>query len=279
MENLIDLFELFKIFVISVVQGVSEWLPISSTGHMIILDKVMKVNLDASFMNMFFVLVQLGSILAVVVLYFNKLNPFSPKKTSQERKDSWFLWFKVAVASIPMGVIGLILGDIVDNYLFNWKIVAVSLVVYGFAFIWIENRKQDPRARVITQLEDITFKDAFMIGCYQVLAIIPGTSRSGATILGGLLTGATRFIATEFTFFMGIPAMVGASLFQLKKFGLDFSVGEFIYLASGMIVAFIVSILAIRYLIDYLKNHDFKVFGYYRIVLGIVVIFFFTFFH
>ncbi len=272
MNSLIDIIELIKIFIISLVQGITEWLPISSTGHMILIEDVMPLNLSAEFQELFLVLVQLGSIMAVVVIYFNKLNPFSPSKTAGERKDTWILWFKVAWASIPVVIIGFLLNDYMDKYFFNATVVAIALIVYGFAFIVIERGHQARHIHVTDNLNELTYSQAFKIGLFQSLSIIPGTSRSGSTILGGLLMNSSRYVATEFSFFLGIPAMFGASALKLIKLGMSLTTAEIIYLAFGMLVAFVVSILVIRFLLAYLKRNDFTVFGYYRIVLGGIVI-------
>ena len=272
MNSLIDIIELIKIFIISLVQGITEWLPISSTGHMILIEDVMPLNLSAEFQELFLVLVQLGSIMAVVVIYFNKLNPFSPSKTAGERKDTWILWFKVAWASIPVVIIGFLLNDYMDKYFFNATVVAIALIVYGFAFIVIERGHQARHTHVTDNLNELTYSQVFKIGLFQSLSIIPGTSRSGSTILGGLLMNNSRYVATEFSFFLGIPAMFGASALKLIKLGMSLTTAEIIYLAFGMLVAFVVSILVIRFLLTYLKRNDFTVFGYYRIVLGGIVI-------
>lgn len=272
MNSLIDIIELIKIFIISLVQGITEWLPISSTGHMILIEDVMPLSLSAEFQELFLVLVQLGSIMAVVVIYFNKLNPFSPSKTAGERKNTWILWFKVAWASIPVVIIGFLLNDYMDKYFFNATVVAIALIVYGFAFIVIERGHQARHTHVTDNLNELTYSQAFKIGLFQSLSIIPGTSRSGSTILGGLLMNSSRYVATEFSFFLGIPAMFGASALKLIKLGMSLTTAEIIYLAFGMLVAFVVSILVIRFLLTYLKRNDFTVFGYYRIVLGGIVI-------
>ncbi len=273
----IDILELIRILILSIVQGITEWLPISSTGHMIIIEEFLSLTSSPEFKELFFVLVQLGSIMAVVLLYFNKLNPFSFKKSAQERKDTWFIWFKVAVASIPAVLFGLVLDDYMEMYFNKPLVVAAMLIVYGFAFIWIETRQKSRHAHEINTFQTLTFKDAFLIGCFQALAIIPGTSRSGSTILGALLLGTSRFIATEFSFYMSIPIMFGASLKKLLKFGLVFSQAELIYLGVGMFVAFIVSVIAIKFLLNYIKRNDFKAFGYYRIILGSIIILYFLF--
>ncbi|MBF6978055.1 undecaprenyl-diphosphate phosphatase [Tuanshanicoccus lijuaniae] len=277
MPETIDLLELIRILILSIVQGITEWLPISSTGHMILVEEFLPLASSAAFKELFMVLVQLGSIFAVVVLYFNKLNPLSLKKSPHERHDTWIIWFKVVVASIPAVLFGFILDDYMDKYLNTPLVVAAMLILYGFAFIWVESRQQSKHTHEIKTFNKLTFRDAFMIGCFQALAIIPGTSRSGATIIGALLLGSSRFIATEFSFYMSIPIMFGASLKKLLKFGFTFTHAELIYLGIGMLVAFIVSLIAIKFLLNYIKRHDFKAFGYYRIILGSIIILYFLF--
>lgn len=272
MNQLIDLIELIKIFILSVVQGITEWLPISSTGHMIIIEDLIPLSLNANFREVFLVLVQLGSIFAVILLYFNKLNPFALNKSNAERKDTWVLWFKVAFASIPVAIFGFALKDYMDEYFYNPIVVAIALIVYGIAFIKIENTPDSKHAVSINSFDELSFASAFKIGIFQALSIIPGTSRSGSTIIGGLLVGTDRHIATEFSFFLSIPAMFGASFIKLLDFGFAFTLEEWIYLVFGMFVAFIVSIFAIKFLLNYIKRNDFTGFGKYRIVLGIIVI-------
>ena len=276
MENF-NVIELIKIFILSIVQGITEWLPVSSTGHMILIDEFLRLNLRPEFIEMFLVLVQLGSIFAVIVIYFTKLNPFSGKKTKEAQKQTWIIWFKVVVASIPAVIFGLILNDYMDEYFYNPWVVSVALIVYGFVFIWIENKHQGKHSLTIDSMDDLTYLHAFKIGLFQALSIIPGTSRSGSTIIGGLLIGMDRNVATEFSFYMSIPVMFGASFLKLVKFGFDFSQAELIYLLSGMLIAFIVSLIAIKFLLNYIRRNDFKVFGYYRIVLGSLVILYFLF--
>lgn len=273
----IDLFELLKIFILSVVQGITEWLPISSTGHLILVEEFIKLNLNPAFIEMFRTVVQLGSILAVVVLYFNKLNPFNPKKSPENRKETWILWFKVAVASIPAIIFGFLINDYMEEYFNIPSVVAAALIIYGFAFIWIENRKPGRHDRQIENLERISYPTAFKTGLFQALSLIPGTSRSGSTILGGLLLGMERTVATEFSFFMSLPVMFGASFLKLLDFGFDFTSTELIYLLFGMFVAFIVSLIVIRSLLKFIKTNDFKPFGYYRIILGSIVILYYLF--
>ncbi|NLX93923.1 MAG: undecaprenyl-diphosphate phosphatase [Clostridiales bacterium] len=266
--------EILKAIFLGIVEGITEWLPISSTGHMILVNEFLNFNLSKEFMKMFLVVIQLGAIMAVVALYFNKLNPFALKKTALEKKDTWTLWFKVAVASIPAGIVGLLLDDIIDEKFYNPWTVAVTLILYGILFIVIENRNKNKTPTTRT-LGDLTYKTALIIGVFQMLALIPGTSRSGATIIGAILIGTSRSVAAEFTFFLAIPAMAAASLLKIVKFGFDFTGGELAVLLTGMLVAFAVSILAIKFLMGYIKKHDFKVFGWYRIALGAVVIVYF----
>ena len=265
--------EIIKAILFGIVEGITEWLPISSTGHMILLEQFVKLNVTPEFWKMFLVVIQLGAILAVVVLYFNKLNPFSMKKTKEEKKETWILWSKVIVACVPAAIIGLLFQDVIDQFLDNAFIVALMLIIYGIAFIIIESRNKKAN---ITELKNLTYRTAVIIGIFQLLALIPGTSRSGATILGGILIGTSREIAAEFTFFLAIPVMFGASLLKLVKFGFAFSFLEFFILIIGMLVALVVSIFVIRFLMSYIKKHDFKVFGWYRIVLGIIVLIFFA---
>lgn len=267
--------EILKAIVQGIVQGITEWLPISSTGHMLLLDKFMPMNAASgkTFFDVFKVLIQLGSILAVVVLYFHKLNPFSPKKSQQEKKQTLSLWGKVLVASIPAGVAGLLLENLIDGVLSSSYVIAAALIVYGILFIVMENGRRKPR---IATLEQMDYGTAFGIGMFQMLALIPGTSRSGSTILGATLLGTSRTVAAEFSFFMAIPVMAGASAYRMLKLlveGISFTGLEWATLLTGMVVAFVVSLLVIRFLMNYIKKHDFKVFGYYRIVLGALVLF------
>lgn len=271
--------EIIKVIILGIVEGITEWLPISSTGHMILVNEFIQLNVTPEFWKMFEVVIQLGAILAVVVLYFHKLNPFSPKKKTQEKKDTWVLWFKVLVAVIPAGVIGVLFDDWIDEHFYNYIVVAIMLIVYGVLFIIIEKRNKDKKIKPsITTLNDLDYKTALLIGVFQVLALIPGTSRSGATIIGAMLLGCSRYIAAEFTFFLAIPVMFGASLLKLLKFGLAFTGFEIVVLVLGMAVAFIVSVLAIKFLMGYIKKNDFTVFGWYRIVLGVLVLAYFLIF-
>ena len=270
--------EILKSILYGIVEGITEWLPISSTGHMILLEEIMPMNVSESFWSMFLVVIQLGAILAVVVLYWNKIFPFRKNKEGKYTsvKSIWILWSKILVATIPAAIIGLALDDWIDAHLYNGFVVAVMLILVGVAFIYIENRNKDMRPSV-NSLSALSYKDALIIGLFQVVAaVLPGTSRSGATIIGGLMIGVSRAVAAEFTFFLAIPVMFGASLLKLVKFGFAFSVLEFFILVIGMVVAFVVSIFVIRFLMSYIKKHDFKVFGWYRIALGIIVLVFFA---
>lgn len=270
--------EILKSILYGIVEGITEWLPISSTGHMILLEEIMPMNVSKSFWSMFLVVIQLGAILAVVVLYWNKIFPFRKNKEGKYTsvKSIWILWSKILVATIPAAIIGLALDDWIDAHLYNGFVVAIMLILVGVAFIYIENRNKDMHPSV-NSLSALSYKDALIIGLFQVVAaVLPGTSRSGATIVGGLMIGVSRAVAAEFTFFLAIPVMFGASLLKLVKFGLAFSVLEFFILVIGMVVAFFVSIFVIRFLMSYIKKHDFKVFGWYRIVLGAFVLIFFA---
>ena len=272
-----DLYELLKAAILGIIEGITEWLPISSTGHMILADEFIKLNTSQAFKDMFFVVIQLGAIHAVVVLYFPKLNPFSPKKSLQEKRDTFTLWGKVIVSCLPAAVIGLLFDDLIESTFFNYVTVAVMLILYGVLFILVENWNKRRKPKVET-LSDLSYCTAFCIGLFQGLALIPGTSRSGATILGGILLGASRTVSAEFTFFLAIPVMFGASLLKMLKFGFTYSGMEIAILLTGMIVAFAVSILAIKFLMGYIKKHDFKAFGYYRIILGALVLLYFLVF-
>ena len=267
--------EILKAIFLGIVEGITEWLPISSTGHMILVDEFIKLDVSKEFLDMFMVVIQLGAILAVLVLYFHKLNPFSRKKTLVERKQTWSLWLKVIIACLPAAVIGLIFDDKINELFFNAWTIAITLIVYGVLFIIVEifNRKRKPKIRELSQLP---YTMAFLIGVFQLLALIPGTSRSGVTIITALLLGASRFVATEFTFFLAIPVMLGASALKLVKFGFSYTGLEIAILIAGVLTAFLVSVLAIKFLIKYIKKHDFKIFGVYRILLGIAVIIYFS---
>lgn len=266
--------ELLKVIFLGIVEGITEWLPISSTGHMILVDEFIQLQASEAFKEMFLVVIQLGAILAVVLLYFHKLNPFSSRKSLEEKKETMQIWYKVIVGVIPAGVAGLLFDDWLNEHLYNYWTVAIMLILYGILFIFIENRNKGQAARV-NSIEELSYRTAFNIGLFQVLSLIPGTSRSGATILGGIILGTSRQIAAEYSFFLSIPVMFGASALKLFKFGFSFTATELIILLTGMIVAFVVSVLAIRFLLTYIKNNDFKAFGWYRIILGLIVIVYF----
>ncbi|MEG0229121.1 MAG: undecaprenyl-diphosphate phosphatase [Oscillospiraceae bacterium] len=273
-----DIFEILKTIFLGIVQGITEWLPISSTGHLILVDEFLQLNVSESFKNMFDVVIQFGSILAVVLLYFNKLNPFSSKKNTLEKKDTYSLWLKVAVGCIPAAIIGFLFDDFIDKYCRNGWVIAAMLIIYGVLFIVIENRNKNRKPQ-ISNIGDLTYKTALIIGVFQMLALIPGTSRSGATIVGAILIGIARPVAAEYTFFLAIPTMFGASAVKFIKFikesGFGMSGNEIILLLIGMIVSFVVSVFAIKFLMGYIKKHDFKVFGWYRIILGVIVLLYF----
>lgn len=277
-ECVVELIELLKAIVLGIVQGITEWLPISSTGHMILVNELMPLTVladpvqNTEFVDMFMVVIQLGSILAVLLLYFNKLNPFSRRKNAAERRGTIDLWMKVIVAVAPAGVIGVLFDDQIDALFYNPVTVAAMLIVYGIAFLIIENQRRRPK---ITRFEQLDYKTALLIGAFQVLALIPGTSRSGATILGAVLLGCSRGIAAEFSFFLAIPVMFGASLLKLIKVQAAFTMFTVVILLVGMVTAFVVSIFAIRFLMGYIRKHDFKVFGVYRIILGALVLAYF----
>ena len=271
------LIELIKAIFFGIVEGITEWLPISSTGHMIILNDFIKLGVSEEFYELFEVVIQLGAIMAVVVMYFKVIFPWGFGKGKKETKETFNLWGKIIVACLPAAVIGILFDDILDEYLYNSVVVGLMLIIYGIIFIWIESKKvgkQDTKS-----LSDITYKQALGVGLFQLLSLIPGTSRSGATIIGGLLIGLKRSVAAEFTFFLAIPVMFGASLLKLVKYVMEvsfvFEAIEVAVLLTGSVVAFVVSILIIKFLMSYIRKHDFKAFGYYRIVLGIVVLLYF----
>ena len=267
--------EILKVILMGIVEGITEWLPISSTGHLILVDEFVAMDVSEEFKEMFDVVIQLGAILAVVVLYFHKLNPFSPKKTGAEVKNTWILWSKVIVAAIPAAVVGLLLDDWFNDHFYNPVTVAVALIVYGVIFILVEKRNRS-RSPVTETVESMRFSTALMIGIFQILSLIPGTSRSGSTIIGGMLVGCSRSAAAEFTFFLGIPIMFGASFLKLVKFGFHFTSTELVVLLLGMATAFLVSVLAIKFLMGYIKKNSFQAFGWYRIALGILVLAYFV---
>lgn len=271
------LIELLKAVLLGVVEGITEWLPISSTGHMILVEEFIQLSARDEFKEMFFVVIQLGAILAVVLLYFHKLNPFAPSKTKQEKLDTMSIWYKVIVGVIPAGILGVLFDDWLNDHFYNYITVAVTLIVYGILFIVIENHNKGKEEK-IKNFQELSYKTAFLIGVFQVLSLIPGTSRSGATILGAIILGTSRFVAAEYSFFLSIPIMFGASALKLYKFGFDFTGIEIAILLTGMAVAFVISLIAIRFLMRYIKNNDFKAFGWYRIVLGALVIGYFVIF-
>lgn len=288
-----EILELLKVVFLGIVEGITEWLPISSTGHLILVEEFVKLNVSKSFWEMFMVVIQLGAILAVVVLYWKEIWPFRNKKPKHEnvtkvekaagtlcrfvKIDKMIMWLKIMVSCLPAILIGLPFDDFIEKKFNNWFVVAVMLIVYGVLFLVVEDYNEK-RTVKIHSIADITWKTALLIGIFQVLALIPGTSRSGATIIGGILLGASRTVAAEYTFFLAIPVMFGASLLKIVKFGFDFTSWELTILGVGTVVSFVVSILAIKFLMGYIKKHDFKAFGWYRIVLGIIVMLFFTIF-
>lgn len=268
------MFEILKVIILGIVEGITEWLPISSTGHLILMDEFIKLNASDAFKEMFNVVVQLGAIMAVVVLYFHKLNPLSSKKSKEQKIQTIDLWLKVVVACIPAGVLGILFDDWMEEHFHNYIVVSIMLVVYGVLFIVIENWNKKSKPSV-TALTDLTYQTALFIGVFQVLSLIPGTSRSGATIIGALLLGVSRYVAAEFTFFLAIPVMFGASAIKLLKFfveGTGITGMEAAMLGVGCATAFIISIIAIKFLMGYIKKNDFKVFGWYRIILGVLVL-------
>ena len=271
--------ELLKAVLFGIVEGITEWLPVSSTGHLILLNEFVTLNMSEEFQSMFDVVIQLGAILAVIVLFFRKLNPFAPGKDREEKRQTWSLWFKVIAAIIPSGVVGVLFDDWMDAHLHNGIVVSVALIVYGIAFILVERRNQGKFSRVIEDVHDIDYKTALMIGLFQCLSLVPGTSRSGSTILGAILIGVGRSAGAEFSFFMAIPTMLGASAIKGLKFllsGVEATGTEIGVLVVGCIVSFVVSLLVIRGLMEYVRKHSFSAFGVYRILLGIVVLAYFA---
>ncbi len=270
----VDKMEFIKAIILGIIEGITEWLPISSTGHLILADEFIKLKQSTEFMNMFNVVIQLGAILAVVVIYFKKLNPFDASKTPRETQLTWQLWLKVIIACIPAVIIGLPLDNWLDANFHKFVPIALMLIIYGFAFIYVEKWAKT-RPDTLTDLDRMSYRFAFYIGLIQVLSLMPGTSRSGVTILGAIILGASRFVATEFTFFLGIPVMFGASLLKIVKFmfsGVGFSFSQFAILMVASVTAFLVSIVVIKFLMDYIKKHDFTFFGKYRIVLGAILL-------
>ena len=273
------IFEVLKAILFGIVEGITEWLPISSTGHMILLNEFVKLQVSEKFYNMFEVVIQLGAILAVILLFFHKLNPFSPKKSGPQKRNTWRLWFKVVIAVLPSAVIGLPLDDWMDAHFYNYVVVAITLIVYGIAFLFVE-RANESRSLKVTTVYDIDLKTAILIGCFQCLSLIPGTSRSGSTILGAIILGVGRSAGAEFSFFLAIPTMLGASALKLVKFLLSGATAtgmELVILAVGCVVSFVVSLLVIKGLMEYVRKHSFAVFGVYRIILGALVLGYFAF--
>lgn len=273
----LDFIEILKVVFLGIVEGITEWLPISSTGHMLLVDEFLSLNTSEAFKDMFFVVIQLGAILAVVVIFWNKMFPFQMKDKEKPiiKKDIFSLWFKVIVACIPGGIVTILFDDYIDAHLQTPVVISIALVFYGIVFILIEswNNKRIP---TVVKLSDISYQTAFIIGVFQVLSIIPGTSRSGATIIGALVIGVSRVAAAEFTFFLAVPVMFGLSAIKVLKFGLSFTCTELLMLGIGMFVAFVVSVLVIKILMNYIKRHNFKIFGWYRIILGIIVLIYFV---
>lgn len=278
-----EFIEILKAIFFGIVEGITEWLPVSSTGHMILVDEFINLNVSDAFKDLFLVVIQLGAICAVPVYFFQKLNPFSKRKTEQERKATWSLWAKVIVGVLPAAVVGILLDDFFDEHFYNYIVVSIALIVYGIVFILIEKLKNSPKSGKapsyrVERIEDLTYRDAVTIGAFQVLSLIPGTSRSGSTIIGGMLTGVSRRASAEFSFFMAIPVMLGASLLKIVKFiadGFTVSGTEMALLLIGIAVSFLVSLFAIKFLMDFVKRHTFIPFGIYRIALGVIVIAYF----
>lgn len=269
--------EILKVIVQGIVEGFTEWLPISSTGHMFLVDEIIHMDQPKEYLDVFFVVIQLGAILAVVLLYFDKLNPFSRRKRPAARRATVILWMKIVVACIPAAVVGLLLDDWMEAHLNNAYVVSATLIIYGVVFILLERRNQNVTFPV-QKTSQVTFQTALYIGLFQLLSLVPGTSRSGATILGAMILGCSRGVAAEFSFFLGVPVMFGASLLKIVKYFLEgnfFNGPQVVYMLLGMLVAFLVSVYSIRFLLGYVRNHDFTFFGYYRIVLGIVVLSYF----
>ena len=272
--------EILKAVLFGIVEGITEWLPVSSTGHIILLDEFIQLAASDEFKSMFDVVIQLGAILAVIVLFFHKLNPFAPSKSKVEKKQTWDLWFKVIAAIIPSGVVGVLLDDWMDAHLHNGIVVSIALIVYGIAFILVERNNQAKNLKTVEDVHAIDYKTALLIGAFQCLSLVPGTSRSGSTILGAILLGVGRGAGAEFSFFMAIPTMLGASAIKLLKFmltGVGITGNEIAVLIVGSVVSFIVSLLVIKGLMEYVRKHSFSAFGVYRIILGAVVLLYFLF--
>ena len=270
--------EILKVILLGIIEGVTEWLPVSSTGHILLLDEFIKLNMSDAFKSMFTVVIQLGAILAVVVIYWNKVWPFKKGQSHliSISKSKMIMWAKIIVACIPAAIIGIKFDDYIEEHFYNYFVISLALIIFGILFIIIENRNKESHKKLVDSIDKITYKQAFSVGLFQVIAaVFPGTSRSGATILGGIAIGLSRTIAAEFTFFLAIPTMFGASLLKLVKFGFSFTAMEAFVLLLGTAVSFIVSVITIKFLMNYIKNNDFKVFGYYRIALGVLVLIYF----
>ncbi|WP_320130571.1 undecaprenyl-diphosphate phosphatase [uncultured Sphaerochaeta sp.] len=267
--------ELLKALMLGIVQGITEWLPVSSTGHLLLIDELVQLQISPACKELFMVIIQLASILAVILLYFSTLNPFSGLKDTIEKRKTWILWAKVLVATIPAGIAGVLLNDYMDTYLYKWQVIVVALASYGLVYILLEKKGRGRRPPRVKSLDAISYVDAAKMGAFQMLAIVPGTSRSGSTILGGIICGIDRPIAAQFSFFMAIPIMVGASLLKLLKIGFAFTAAEYAILAVGFVTSFIVSLFCIKAMVSYVRNHDFSIFGFYRIALALVVTVFF----
>ena len=270
--------EILKVILLGIIEGVTEWLPVSSTGHILLLDEFIKLNMSDAFKSMFTVVIQLGAILAVVVIYWNEVWPFKKGQTHliSISKSKMIMWVKIIVACIPAAIIGIKFDDFIEEHFYNYFVISLSLIIFGILFIIIENKNKESHKKLVDSIDKITYKQAFIVGLFQVIAaVFPGTSRSGATILGGIAIGLSRKIAAEFTFFLAIPTMFGASLLKLVKFGFSFTAMEAFVLLLGTAVSFIVSVITIKFLMNYIKNNDFKVFGYYRIALGVLVLIYF----
>lgn len=268
-----DILELFKIVIVSIIEGVTEWLPISSTGHMLLFDEFAKLNFSSEFKSVFMVVIQLGAIMAVIFTYWSSLNPFDKHKNRREKKNTIELWKKILIGAIPAGVMGILFNNFIEKYFENMWVISAMLMIYGILFIVIEQFRKNKNIKPkIESFEEMTYLDALKIGGYQILALIPGTSRSGSTIIGGLLTGVSRKIAVEFSFFMGIPIMLGSSTLKIVKHGFKYSTAEIFYLSIALILTFIVSMFVIKSLVNYLKDNDFRIFGWYRILLATLIV-------
>jgi undecaprenyl-diphosphatase uppP len=268
-----EIIELLKVIIVSAIEGITEWLPVSSTGHMLLFDHFAKLSFSKDFKDLFMVVIQLGAIMAIVFIYWSRLNPLDRHKNSREKHETIELWKKIIIGAIPAGVVGLLFNNFIEKHFENMWVIASMLAIYGALFIVIERYRTIHRISPrVEKFEDMTYKDAAKIGAYQMLALIPGTSRSGSTIVGGLLTGVSRKIAVEFSFFMGIPIMLGSSTLKIVKYGFKYSSSEIMYLTVALVATFIISMIVVRFLIDYLKKHDFQLFGWYRIILALVMI-------